>query len=283
MALSKRSQQIIELLGTQPIAFNPGLSRLFGSVKCALLAGQLIYWHGKQADADGWIRKSDSEMSSETTLSTTEIASARERLAEYGVIETIRIGIPARLHYRINFDAMAALISDFADSNNKLSGNMITSDQETLQLVTRKHDNQSPEKNTTNTLITSMNTNNDYINEVPSLSSDGKKPVAANTNKEAFGWLKGICTGNYSPARIGKIANLLIDSGALQSQYPHFALWWRSVDFRGVKGQPPTPEQIWHAWPIAMAWDGRKSGGSVENNRTMDLYAQAYAQAEAAQ
>lgn len=70
-----------------------------------------------------------------------------------------------------------------------------------------------------------------------------------------FGWLQEFCQVN-APARIGRAAKSIDDSGAILGACAHFARWWKACDWRGQKGQAPTPEQVWQEWPKALAWDG---------------------------
>lgn len=98
------------LLSDRPIAFHPVMARLLGGINEALLFQQLAYWSDKGADPD-WIYKGQAELEAETTLSDYQQLQARKKLKALGVIEEERRGVPARLYYRIHWEAVFALFA----------------------------------------------------------------------------------------------------------------------------------------------------------------------------
>jgi hypothetical protein len=96
----------------RPVAYYPSLARLLGGVKEAIFLCQLIYWDGKQADEDGWIYKTQEEITAETGLSRREQEHARKTLRFLGVLEEKREGMPCRLFFRVNTDALERLWND---------------------------------------------------------------------------------------------------------------------------------------------------------------------------
>jgi hypothetical protein len=102
------------LLGRH-IAFHRRLVDLTSSVKAALLLSQSIYWtrHGRDiARNGGWFHKTAEQWAIETGLSPKEQASAREVLRNLALLEDRRIGIPARLHFRLSLDELGARLAD---------------------------------------------------------------------------------------------------------------------------------------------------------------------------
>jgi hypothetical protein len=102
------------LLGRH-IAFHRRLVDLTASVKAALLLSQTIYWtrHGRDiARTGGWFFKTTEQWKMETGLSAKEQATAREVLRELAILNEQRIGIPAKLHFRLCVDQLGALLSD---------------------------------------------------------------------------------------------------------------------------------------------------------------------------
>lgn len=97
------------LLSDRPIAFHPALARLLGGINEALLFQQLAYWSDKGADPE-WIYKSQVELEAETTLSEYQQLQARKKLKALAVIEDERRGVPARLYYRVNWEAVFQLL-----------------------------------------------------------------------------------------------------------------------------------------------------------------------------
>ncbi len=90
----------------KPVAYYPKLSAITGGVKETLLLCQLLYWQGKQESREGWIYKTREELTEETGLSRYEQETARRNLIRKGFIEEKLAGIPARLYYRVNIEAV---------------------------------------------------------------------------------------------------------------------------------------------------------------------------------
>jgi hypothetical protein len=87
------------------VAYYPAMVKLTKSVTAAVLLSQFMYWREKEWDADGWLYKTQPEISEETGLSRKEQETARKRLRELGILEEEKRGVPARLFYRINLKA----------------------------------------------------------------------------------------------------------------------------------------------------------------------------------
>src|SRR5678816_2141861 len=103
------------LLG-RPIAFHRRLVELTGSIKSSLMLSQAIYWtrHGKDiVHHGGWFFKTMQQWRWETGLSRHEQSHARTRLREMKVLQERMQRLPATLHFRVNGNALAALLSDF--------------------------------------------------------------------------------------------------------------------------------------------------------------------------
>lgn len=101
------------LLGRH-IAFHRRLVDVTASVKAALLLSQSIYWtrHGRNIDRNGgWFHKTAAQWERETGLSVKEQASARARLRNLALLEDMRRGIPARMHFRLNVTELGTRLS----------------------------------------------------------------------------------------------------------------------------------------------------------------------------
>ncbi len=92
------------VLSDRPIAFHPELARAFGGINEALFFQQIAYWSDKGDDPE-WIYKSQVELEAETCLSAYQQKQARDHLKRLGVLQDARRGVPARLYYRIDWDA----------------------------------------------------------------------------------------------------------------------------------------------------------------------------------
>ena len=88
---------------------------LTSSVKAALLLSQSVYWtrHGRDiAQTGGWFHKTTEQWEWETGLSAKEQATAREVLRGLALLDDQRMGIPARLHFRLNVDELGMRLAD---------------------------------------------------------------------------------------------------------------------------------------------------------------------------
>ena len=102
------------LLGRH-IAFHRRLVELTESVKAALFLSQTIYWtrHGRDiVSSGGWFFKTTKQWEMETGLTVKEQATAREVLRKLEILHEERVGIPAKLHFRLAAGPFATLISE---------------------------------------------------------------------------------------------------------------------------------------------------------------------------
>jgi hypothetical protein len=106
-----------QLLSDRPIAFHPALARVLGGINEALLFQQIAYWSDKGSDPE-WIYKTQADIEEETTLARTQQENARRKLRSLGVLEEQKRGVPARLYYRVNWEAIFALLDAAQDAGN---------------------------------------------------------------------------------------------------------------------------------------------------------------------
>src|SRR5215208_126462 len=85
--------------------------RKFGPA-AGILLRQLVYWAGKEHDTEGWIYKTQSEMTDETGLSRRHQEGARKILRSQGVIKEEKRGTPRRLWYWIDFAALVRIMEN---------------------------------------------------------------------------------------------------------------------------------------------------------------------------
>jgi hypothetical protein len=90
----------------KPIVYYPALNRITGGVLPTLLLAQLVYWHDKGDDADGWIYKTQDELWLETGLSRREQESARKALRTRGLLHEKFAGIPRKLYFKPDIAAI---------------------------------------------------------------------------------------------------------------------------------------------------------------------------------
>jgi hypothetical protein len=107
------------LLGRH-IAFHRRLVDLTDNVKAALLLSQAVYWtrHGRDiARRDGWFHKTAEQWEFEIGLSAREQTGARELLRTRELLEEQRLGLPARLHYRLNLEVLGRRLAERVDAH----------------------------------------------------------------------------------------------------------------------------------------------------------------------
>lgn len=130
---------IINILADKPVAYHPDLARIFGGVKSAVLLCQLLYWTGKGAREDGFIWKTQVDITQETGLSRSEQETARHHLLEAGVLEEKLAGIPAKLHYRLDIGKLQERVQEYYERDHReLAGE----EAETLQTRAQKSNEQ---------------------------------------------------------------------------------------------------------------------------------------------
>jgi len=88
----------------RPVAYYPSLVKVAGSVSAAIFLCQLIYWRGREADPEGWIYKTQAEISEETGLTRFEQEGARKLLKEKGILREKFSGVPRKLYFSISLE-----------------------------------------------------------------------------------------------------------------------------------------------------------------------------------
>jgi hypothetical protein len=109
------------LLDGDYITYFPSLTPLCGSHKAAALLSVAVIWTRNwlrhHPERDGWFWKTRAEWQRETGLSRHEQESARRALVAAGLIQEARRGMPARLHFRVDLDRLAARLAEAAQAS----------------------------------------------------------------------------------------------------------------------------------------------------------------------
>ncbi|PNG32216.1 hypothetical protein A1395_22170 [Pseudomonas protegens] len=95
----------------RPIAFQRAFVTLGVGITGALMLSQAIYWSNRTDDQDGWFYKTMEEWEAETGMTRSEQESARKKLVKVGALQEMKKGVPCRLFYRVNIDAIRANLS----------------------------------------------------------------------------------------------------------------------------------------------------------------------------
>ena len=100
---------LVKKLNEKPIAFYPIYVDITGSITSGLLLSQLMYWFSKKDK----IFKTDSELMSETKLSTNELRNAKKKIKNLPFITVSREGLPAKTFYKIDWELYQTSLVDF--------------------------------------------------------------------------------------------------------------------------------------------------------------------------
>ena len=106
---SPETRKLLDALSRRTVAYHPDLATALGSIPAAIILGQLLYWHGKQADPDGWIMKTAKELEAETAVTERQQENVRQILVSAGAVQFERRSTPAMPFYRINHDRIIEL------------------------------------------------------------------------------------------------------------------------------------------------------------------------------
>lgn len=106
---------IINLMA-RPIAFNRVFVDLGLGMCGAMMLSQALYWRARTRDPEGWFYKSQTEWQAETGMTRREQETARRRLTKAGFLEEQRKGVPARLYFRVDIDALETALEELSSS-----------------------------------------------------------------------------------------------------------------------------------------------------------------------
>ena len=104
---SRISPELLLEVFDLPVSFHRCLVPITGGVTAALMLSQAV-WTTQTIDpaAKGWFSKSQDQWTDETGLSRWEQETARRALRSAGFLEERRVGMPAKLWYRVRPEAV---------------------------------------------------------------------------------------------------------------------------------------------------------------------------------
>jgi len=114
---------LLKALLQRPIAFHRIFADIAGSAAGGLFLSQAWYWQQRTTDPDGWWFKTQEEWREEAALTRYEQQNARVQLKRLGILEEKRTGVPAKLFYRLNIEALQTRLletTNWIAENNKL-------------------------------------------------------------------------------------------------------------------------------------------------------------------
>ena len=152
----------------RPIAFQRVFVALGAGITGALLLSQAVYWSRRSGDDSGWFFKTQIEWEEETGLTRREQEGARSRLQSMGLLREERRGIPAKLFYRVDFDALQSSLDECAkqdctkppikDEQGEQTGTHKTAKQDRAKRTNRAAQNRQSKLSKTTTETTSETT-----------------------------------------------------------------------------------------------------------------------------
>ena len=112
----------------RPIAFHRAFARIrtkdgarLGAT-AALMLSQAVYWQQRTSDPEGWWYKSMEDWKRETAMTRYEQETARRRLRQTDFWQEERRGIPARLYFRVDLEALARALEETSDDPGYADG-----------------------------------------------------------------------------------------------------------------------------------------------------------------
>lgn len=105
-----KKQHFLSTVLDRPIAFHRVFVGVAGGVLPALMLSQAVYWAARTDDPDGWFYKTAEEWKDEIGFSRKELETARSRLTVQPFWQEKLAGAPARLHYRVDLEALLKVL-----------------------------------------------------------------------------------------------------------------------------------------------------------------------------
>lgn len=112
--MSDGNVDITELLA-KPIAFHRVYAKLMGNASGGLFLSQLAYWSATMKRKEFY--KTGKDWEEETCLSRREQEASRAKLVELGLLTVAKKGIPAKLYFKLDHDALTRMVVQFATSD----------------------------------------------------------------------------------------------------------------------------------------------------------------------
>lgn len=189
--------QLTELAGSA-VAVYPAFRRVLGlSASAAQFLSQAVYWTEKTND--GWFYKTESEWEAEIGLSLKEVRTARRCLADIKLLDEVRKGVPAKMHFRVDTDLLLDYLAGekaipvVPKEHNKSCPNGTTGSTQTAQLVLPKGKDKCDRNGTTITETTQETTT-----ETTALVLAPASPKRAAKSNEADLARQEACRGIWS-------------------------------------------------------------------------------------
>lgn len=108
---------LIDAMNDKPIAFNRHYVALGCGINGALMLSQMVYWSKRTKDRNGYFYKTQDEWEGETGLGRREQETARKKLRELGFVSERKRGVPCKVHFKVEQDALYAALIQYAQNS----------------------------------------------------------------------------------------------------------------------------------------------------------------------
>jgi hypothetical protein len=153
----KEKEAFFNFFASQRVSYPADFINVFGSHQAAVFLSQLIYWHGKGSDKEGWIYKTQAELEAEIGLTRRQQDAVRKRFRNAHLIEEKFSGIPRRLYFRLKMDNLFAVAAQWKESKDAKTIQAVTSirDPADLSAPPRKTGSINKKRNKNNLMYVS--------------------------------------------------------------------------------------------------------------------------------
>lgn len=126
--MSKEKELLEALLGDGTVAYHVALAKAFGSVQVGLWLSQSIFWQCKSKYAtkiehDGctYFECTVSDFYDQTGLSAEQQTGAKDKLKQFEVLKEKRFGLPSKLYYHIDLEALATVLYRYYETGKAVT------------------------------------------------------------------------------------------------------------------------------------------------------------------
>lgn len=114
------NETLQSILGSKTVSFYSIFAKAIGSVQAAVMLSQAFFWqekakykNGVEIDDEIYFQKTANEWYEETGLTKEQQQVARKHLSGCGILIEILAGLPATIHYRVDVNALVAVIDRY--------------------------------------------------------------------------------------------------------------------------------------------------------------------------
>ena len=262
------SQTLGDLKLGNVIPVYPKVSKALKSLTASVLFSQILYYVG--AFKKMTFNKTDAEICQETALSLDELKAARKKLIEKKIISVQRKGLPCKMYYTINRDAIAELLEacfeeEHIPPQQTVSGNSTNLSVENPLTLLNKHNNN---------IINNINNINN-INKEGEIENFVSNHIVSKNKKQFQSKNKN----QFQPPKIEEVYQMALERGLTceqaKFQARDFIDYYESVGWVRGKGQNVKPIVSWKGafsgWLNRSAqWQQQKSQSQTGTTRTED-------------